>query len=68
VLRNKLGLDAYIWVNELDALFAELTGRGAKILERPVLRVYKCYEMVVEDNFGFRLAFSMDFGGAEKQS
>ena len=24
------------------------------------MRVYKCYEMVVEDNFGFRLCFSMD--------
>jgi len=31
------------------------------------LRVYKCYEMVVEDNLGFRLAFSMDFSGAQKQ-
>jgi uncharacterized glyoxalase superfamily protein PhnB len=60
--RRQLGLDAYIWVNDLDALFTELKGRGAKILENPVLRVYKCYEMVVEDNFGYRLAFSMDFG------
>jgi len=55
-----LGLDAYIWVNDLDALHAELKGRDAKIIEAPVVRVYQCYEMVVEDNFGFRLCFSMD--------
>jgi catechol 2,3-dioxygenase-like lactoylglutathione lyase family enzyme len=58
--RPGLGLDAYIWVNDLDALFAELKGRNAKIIDGPVMRVYKCYEMVVEDNYGFRLAFSMD--------
>lgn len=55
-----LGLDAYIWVNDLDPLHEELKARGAKIVEAPALRVYKCYEMVVEDNFGFRLCFSMD--------
>jgi uncharacterized glyoxalase superfamily protein PhnB len=54
------GLDAYIWVNDLDALYAELQGRGAKIIEPPAMRVYKCYELVVEDNFGFRLCFSLD--------
>jgi hypothetical protein len=48
-------------VNDLDPLYEELKARGAKILEAPVLRVYKCYEMVVEDNFGFRLCFSMDY-------
>jgi catechol 2,3-dioxygenase-like lactoylglutathione lyase family enzyme len=64
VRRRGLGLDAYIWVNDLDALHAELKGRGAKIIEAPAVRVYKCYEMVVEDNFGFHLCFSMDFHGA----
>ena len=49
VLRRRgLGLDAYIWVNDLDRLHAELKGRDAKIIEAPVVRVYKCYEMVVE--------------------
>ena len=60
VTRRAIGLDAYIWTNDLDALYAELQSRGAKIIERPTMRVYRCYEMVVEDNFGFRLAFSMD--------
>jgi uncharacterized glyoxalase superfamily protein PhnB len=60
VARREIGVDAYIWVNDLDALYAELKASGAKILEGPTLRVYKCYEIVVEDHFGFRLCFSMD--------
>jgi predicted enzyme related to lactoylglutathione lyase len=60
VARRGLGVDAYIWVDDLDALYAELQSRGAKILEPPTVRVYKCYELLVEDNFGFRLCFSMD--------
>lgn len=60
ISRRKESVDAYIWVSDLDPLFAEFTGRGAKILEPPALRVYQCYEMVVEDHVGFRLAFGMD--------
>ncbi len=60
IVRRKSSLDAYIWVNDVDALYAELQGRAAKILEPPAMRVYKCYELLVEDNFGFRLCFSMD--------
>src|SRR5260370_5220533 len=59
VTRRSIAIDAYIWVNDLDALHAELQGRGAKILEPPVLRVYKCYEMVLEHNFHFPLSFSI---------
>jgi hypothetical protein len=58
--RPGLGLDAYIWVSDLDALHAELNRRGANIIDGPVMRVYQCYEMVVEDNFGFRLAFAQN--------
>ena len=58
--RHGLGLDAYIWVNDLDALHAELKERGAKIIQAPKMKVYSCYEMEIEDNFGFRLAFSQD--------
>jgi hypothetical protein len=63
--RRKVGLDAYIWVNDLDALHTELKSRGARIFEAPVMRVYKCYEMVIEDNFGYRLAFSQDFSASQ---
>src|SRR5713226_9740456 len=60
--RREISVAAYIWVNDLDALYAELQGQGAEILEPPTMRVYKCYELLVEDNFGFRLCFSMDTG------
>ncbi len=66
VPRRSVGVDAYVWVNDLDALYAELQGRGAKILEPPAMRVYKCYELVVEDNFGFRLCFSLDTSPKEE--
>jgi hypothetical protein len=41
--RRQGGLDADIWVNDLDSLHAELKARGAKIIEAPELTVYKCY-------------------------
>ena len=53
-------IDAYIWVDDVDALFQELKSRGAKIVEAPTVREYHCNEMVVEDKFGFRLAFGMN--------
>ena len=59
--RKGLGIDAYIWVNDLHALHAELKSRGAKIIEGPVQRVYNCLELVVEDLNGFRLVFAMDY-------
>jgi uncharacterized glyoxalase superfamily protein PhnB len=65
VVRRSISVDAYVWVNDLDALHAELKARGAKIIEAPMLRAYNCYEMVVEDNFGFRLCFSMDYSMKE---
>jgi hypothetical protein len=60
IRRRERSIDAYIWVNNLDPLYAELKERGAKIVEPAVTQVYKCYEMVVEDAWGFRLAFGMD--------
>ena len=58
--RREGSIDAYIWVNDLDPLYAELKERGAKIVKPPVTQVYKCYEMIVEDALRFRLAFGMD--------
>ncbi|MBV9886266.1 MAG: hypothetical protein JO119_06955 [Acidobacteria bacterium] len=58
--RREEALDAYIWVDNVDALYAELRANGAKILEQPVLRFYKCYELVVEDLNGYVLVFACD--------
>lgn len=60
------GLDAYIWVNDLDSLHTELKARGVKIIGAPELTVYECYEMVVEDHFGFHLCFSVDMASRAK--
>ena len=51
------GLDAYIWVENLDTLAHELQARGAKILEGPVSRSYGMRELIVEDDEHYRLAF-----------
>jgi uncharacterized glyoxalase superfamily protein PhnB len=56
--RRGEALDAYIWVNDLDALFAELRENGAKIVEEPKRQPWNCYEFAVEDAFGFKLVFS----------
>ena len=62
--RRKISSDAYIWVNDVNALHAELKRRGAKIAGEPVMRPYKCYELEVDDLNGFRLVFSQDFSQA----
>jgi uncharacterized glyoxalase superfamily protein PhnB len=56
--RRDEALDAYIWVSDLDALFAELKEKGARIVEEPKRQPWNCYEFPVEDAFGFRLVFS----------
>lgn len=58
--RREEALDAYVWVDDVDALYAELKSKGAKILDGPVPRFYKCYELVVEDLNGYVLVFARD--------
>lgn len=60
VARRAESIDAYIWVTDVDALHSELASCGAKIVEGPTKTVYNCYEIMVEDQFGFRLTFGMD--------
>jgi predicted enzyme related to lactoylglutathione lyase len=55
--KRRVGLDAYVWVSDVDALAEEFSASGAKIIEGPVDRVYGRREIVVEDCFGYRLAF-----------
>jgi catechol 2,3-dioxygenase-like lactoylglutathione lyase family enzyme len=53
-------LDAYVNVDGVDALAAELRSRGADILDGPEDRVYSQRELVVRDCNGFVLAFGED--------
>ena len=50
--------DLYIWVNDVDAIFEELSAAGAEIIEGPVKRVYESTEIVVKDRNGYVLVFA----------
>jgi uncharacterized glyoxalase superfamily protein PhnB len=50
--------DLYIWVNDIDAIFEELSAAGAEIIEGPVKRVYESTEIVVKDRNGYVLVFA----------
>jgi predicted enzyme related to lactoylglutathione lyase len=52
--------DVYLRVSGLDVLAAELTERGAAILEGPVLREYGAREVVVSDCNGLIIALGED--------
>jgi predicted enzyme related to lactoylglutathione lyase len=58
--RRRDALDAYIWIDDADALYAELKSRGAKILEGPIKRIYGCIEVTVEDHNGYQIVFGQD--------
>ena len=51
------GFDAYIWVDDIQGLFEELTASGAEILDGPVKRVYESTEIEVRDCNGFKIVF-----------
>ena len=49
--------DAYIWVEDADSLFAELTATGANIARGLCDQEYGCRDFDVLDNNGYRLCF-----------
>ena len=56
-------LDAYIWVDDVDALYAELQQSGADIVGPPVLRIYGMKELEVRDLDGYVICFGQDVPG-----
>ena len=56
-VRAKIELDAYVYVDDVDGLYADLQRRGAVVLQPPVVLPYGLREMVVEDLNGYRVAF-----------
>jgi catechol 2,3-dioxygenase-like lactoylglutathione lyase family enzyme len=56
-VRKGLGIDAYVFVSNIDVLHRELIRRNAEILEGPVKRIYGRTEITVRDLNGFRLVF-----------
>jgi catechol 2,3-dioxygenase-like lactoylglutathione lyase family enzyme len=49
--------DLYIYVDDVDALYAELQMRGADVILAPTEQGYGCYEIRVRDPDGYVLAF-----------
>lgn len=54
---RRVGFDAYIWVEDIQALFEELTASGADITEGPVKRIYHSTEVTIKDCNGFTIVF-----------
>jgi predicted enzyme related to lactoylglutathione lyase len=49
--------DAYIWVDDADALHAEYKSKGVKIVRGLFDQPYDCRDFEVEDLNGYRLCF-----------
>ena len=52
--------DAYVWVDDADALHSEFRSRGVKIPRDICDQPYGCRDFDVEDCNGFRLCFGHD--------
>jgi hypothetical protein len=55
--------DAYIWVDNADALHDEFRAKGVKITRGLCDQPYGCRDFDVEDLNGYRLCFGQDLGG-----
>ena len=53
-------IDAYLWVDDVDALYSELQESGADIIMPPTLRIYAMKEIEVRDLDGYILCFAQD--------
>jgi Glyoxalase/Bleomycin resistance protein/Dioxygenase superfamily len=55
--RKGLGTDAYIFVDDVQALYEEFKEKNVEIVEGPVRRVYNRIELTIKDINGFQLVF-----------
>lgn len=58
VQREIIESDAYVFVNELDGLFEELTAKGVKTIRAPMDEPYGLRDFTIETQDGHRLAFA----------
>ena len=64
VMRREGGLDAYIFVSGVDALFEDFRQRQADIIQEPIDTEIGQREMVIRDCNGFVVAFGDDGSNA----
>jgi predicted enzyme related to lactoylglutathione lyase len=55
--------DAYVWIDDADALHAEFVAKGVKIARGLCDQPYGCRDFDVEDCNGYRLCFGHDTEG-----
>jgi predicted enzyme related to lactoylglutathione lyase len=55
--------DAYIWIDDADALHEEFTSKRARIVRDVCDQPYGCRDFEVEDCNGYRLCFGQDIEG-----
>jgi len=55
--------DAYVWIDDADALYAEFKSQGAKIIRDICDQPYGCRDFDIEDCNGYRLCFGHDIEG-----
>jgi predicted enzyme related to lactoylglutathione lyase len=56
-------LDAYLWIDDADALHAEFKSKGVKIARDIRDQPYGCRDFDIEDCNGYRLCFGQDLEG-----
>jgi catechol 2,3-dioxygenase-like lactoylglutathione lyase family enzyme len=49
--------DAYIWVDDADALHGEYAAAGVTIVRPPCDQIYRCRDFEIDDLNGYRLCF-----------
>ena len=55
--------DAYVWIEDADALYAEFQAKGVKIVRAICNQPYGCRDFDIEDINGYRLCFGQDLEG-----
>jgi uncharacterized glyoxalase superfamily protein PhnB len=58
------GIDAYLWVDDVDALYGAFQRAGADIVAPPQSRIYGMKELEVRDVDGYVLCFGEDVPSA----
>lgn len=61
--------DAYIWIDDADALHDEFRSKGVSIVRPPCDQPYHCRDFEIEDCNGYRLCFgeSLPVGGDQSE-
>lgn len=49
--------DAYVWIDDADALFAEYKSKGVRVAREVCNQIYGCRDFEIEDCNGYRLCF-----------